>query len=96
MNRYLVYIMPRIKQDSNQSCFVRDASPAGTVTVDINLEMTKAPKWSLKNESILTQKYKNETLEITRSYFSKQRLLSKVLMECYRMKLENKYQDIYS
>ena len=86
MNRYLVYIMPRIKQDSNQSCFVRDASPAGTVTVDIprleNHEMTKAPKWSLINESIRVQKYKNEAVEIqniafmprnTRSYFRKQK-----------------------
>ena len=53
MNRYLVNIMPRFKQDLNQSCFERDASPAGTVTVDTRLEnheIMEAPNWSLKRE----------------------------------------------
>ena len=73
LNRYFVNIMPRIKQDLNQSCFVRDASPAGTVTVDIprleNHDMIEAPKWSLINESIRVQKYKNEAIEIQNTAF---------------------------
>ena len=75
LSQYLAEIQTRF--ESVMLC--EGASSAGTVTVKIprlvNLKMTKALKWSLINENIRVQKYKNETLEITRSYFSKQGLL---------------------